>query len=93
MKRYKISCLFNKVETALNHPNHQARQRDGNRKAIVIIFGLLLTWSLLIALGAMLRTEPFDFRKPLIVIGTMGVFLGIWLTAPLFRRLQTSRED
>lgn len=80
------------MDTALNHQNHKTRQSDGSRKAIAVIFGLLLAWGLLIALGATLRDEPFDVRKPLIVISTMGAFLGVWLTALLYRRLQTSQE-
>ena len=76
----------------LNHPNH-TRQREGNRKALGAIVGLLLAWSFLIALGVMLRDEPFDFRKPLIVIGTMGAFLGIWLAAIFVRGSQLKQKD
>ena len=77
----------------MNLPTPKARQSDGNRKAIGIIVGLLLAWSLLIGLGAMLRNEPFDVRKPLIVIGTMAAFLGVWLSALVVRRLQTGGQD
>ena len=76
----------------MNHQNH-TQQRDGNRKALGAIVGLLLAWSFLIALGAMLRDEPFDFRKPLIVVGTMGAFLGIWLGAIVIRGSQLKKND
>jgi hypothetical protein len=81
------------LETPLNNTNQPTGNRAGNRKTIGIIFCLLLAWSLLIGLGAMLRSEPFDFRKPLIVLGTMGAFLGVWLTAMLLNRRQSISRD
>jgi uncharacterized membrane protein len=56
-----------------------------NRKVIWTIIGLLVVWSAIIALGAIVRADEFDVRKPLIVLGTMGAFLGVWLIALLFR--------
>ena len=56
-----------------------------NRKVIWTIIGLLVVWSAVIALGAIVRADEFDVRKPLIVLGTMGAFLGVWLIALLFR--------
>ncbi len=57
-----------------------------NRKVIWTIIGLLVAWSALIALGAIVRADHFDIRKPLIVLGTMGAFLGVWLIALLLRK-------
>ena len=57
-----------------------------NIKPIVIIFGLLIFWALLIALGAVIQADTLDLRKPLIVIGTMAAFLAVWLIALATRR-------
>ncbi len=51
-----------------------------------ILFGLLILWSLLLSAGSLLFAASVDWRKPLIVLGTMGFFLGTWWLAIQSRR-------
>lgn len=62
-----------------------------------ILFGVLIIWTLLIAFGSFqtpgfgtdsndpkvvaVKTNPRDFRRPLIVGGTMAAFLSVWAIA------------
>ncbi len=51
-----------------------------------VLFGLLILWSLLLSAGSLLFANSVDWRKPLIVLGTMGFFLGTWWLAIQSRR-------
>ena len=46
----------------------------------ILITGLIL-WGLLLAFGTLFNTDKFDIRKPLIVVGVIGTFALIWITA------------
>lgn len=57
-----------------------------DKTPVRILFGLLILWSLLLSAGSLLFADSVDWRKPLIVLGTMGFFLGTWWLAIQSRR-------
>ncbi len=57
-----------------------------HKTPVRILFGLLILWSLLLSAGSLLFADSVDWRKPLIVLGTMGFFLGTWWLAIQSRR-------
>ena len=56
------------------------------KNSVRILFGLLILWSLMLALGSLLFADSVDWRKPIVVMGTMGLFLGTWWQALQSRR-------
>lgn len=66
--------------------------RDRSVLMILGIMGALLVWGTLHALGAYLYNHDYDVRKPLIVYGFMGAFLGLWGAAMWLRSRRLRRE-
>lgn len=64
-------------------PTNQPVSRSKGRgsQGIKIVFFVLIIWASVIALGSFQTQASTDVRRPLIVIATMGVFLGVWATA------------
>jgi hypothetical protein len=58
-----------------------SNQSPTKSKGILILFGVLTIWALIIAFGTLQTQASTDFRRPLIVLATMGVFLGVWAVA------------
>lgn len=56
---------------------------------IKLLFACLIVWTILIAAGSFWSKTATDYRRPLIVVGTMGLFLGVWAMALMLRK---SRE-
>ncbi|MEX2316922.1 MAG: hypothetical protein WD669_07210, partial [Pirellulales bacterium] len=56
---------------------------------LAVLIGALVVWTSLLALGAFLQlgaAQPrHDIRKPLIILGALGLFLAVWGIA-LWRR-------
>jgi hypothetical protein len=53
---------------------------------LLILFAVLIAWTLLIAFGSFQTQASTDFRRPLIVVICMSVFLGSWGLALWARR-------
>jgi hypothetical protein len=51
--------------------------RDASRRLVLGLFVALALWGMYLAVGAYLYKH--DVRRPLIVLGCMMAFLGIWL--------------
>ena len=62
-----------------------AEPRKSNR-GLKILFGVLIFWTVLIAIGTFQTQASTDIRRPLIVVATMGLFLGVWAIALLMRK-------
>ena len=60
-------------------------------RGVAILFAVLIAWCLLIAIGSFQTQASTDYRRPLIVILTMGSFLGIWAVALALRGKQPRR--
>lgn len=50
----------------------------------------LIIWTTVLAAGSFLYGYREDFRKPLIVIGTMSLFLFVWLALLWFKSRRAS---
>ncbi len=50
---------------------------DASRRLIVWLFVALAAWGVYLGVGAYLYKQ--DVRRPLIVIGCVAAFLGVWL--------------
>jgi flagellar basal body-associated protein FliL len=74
------------LEIELNKDDRRKDVRQGSKRVLVVLISVLIIWALVIAAGSLWMSDKLDFRKPLIVIGTMGTFLGIWLVAFAFRK-------
>ncbi|MEM9941005.1 MAG: hypothetical protein AAF939_05410 [Planctomycetota bacterium] len=90
-------------------PGKQATQNDRGEESfgkptnpgrwMVVLFSVLIGWALLIAFGSLWRPEGAevggrtDFRKPLFVIGTMALFLTVWLFALKSRNRNRNDSD
>jgi len=59
----------------------QARSRG-----LKILFSVLILWTILIAVGSFWSQSATDIRRPIIVVGTMGLFLGVWAIALMSRK-------
>lgn len=55
-------------------------EKPSGNLLFILITGLIL-WGLLLAVGTIFNTNKFDIRKPLIVVGVIGTFALIWITA------------
>ena len=55
---------------------------------IKILFIVLIVWAIVIAVGTFQTQASTDFRRPLIVVAIMGVFLGGWGIALWAKRQQ-----
>ena len=57
-------------------------KRSGTpKKTTLVLIALLFLWAVLLAIGANVNGGVRDFRKPLIVLGTIGAFATLWLIA------------
>lgn len=61
-----------------------------NRRLLMwLVFGGLVAWGALLGLGAYLGLDPetpdLDYRRALVVAGTIGGFILFWLAALLWR--------
>ena len=63
-----------KLKAKMDTPN-------SSKKPTLIVIAVLLLWAVLLAIGATVKSDTLDFRKPLVVLGTIGTFAGIWLFA------------
>ena len=52
-----------------------------SKKTTLVLIALLFLWAVLLAIGATVNGGVRDFRKPLIVLGTIGAFATLWLIA------------
>ena len=90
------------IDPDANEDRHNEAQRDNarldtERKVIIpyIVIGLIV-WGTLLALGAYVFRGQYDYRKPLIVMACVGVFVGFWgilLWANRGRLWSYSRRD
>jgi uncharacterized membrane protein len=62
-------------------------------QGVKIVLGVLLVWTLIIAFASFWTHDSTDFRKPLIVVGTMGAFLATWGFALSRSRKTTEKLD
>ena len=61
-------------------------------RGVLILFLVLIAWCVLIAIGLFQTQASTDIRRPLIMVLTMGAFLGIWALALLGRRARQLRN-
>ena len=61
-------------------------------KGVATLFAVLIAWCLLIAIGSFQTQASTDYRRPLIVILTMGSFLGIWAVALALRSKRVAKK-
>lgn len=59
---------------------------------VVLIVGSLLTWAVVLAIGAFAFGYRSDLRKPLVIVGVMLCFLAGWLTLLIMRQRRLSAE-
>lgn len=52
-----------------------------SKKPTLILIALLFFWAVLLAIGTSVNSKSFDLRKPLVVLGTIGLFAAVWLIA------------
>lgn len=65
----------------MSDSNKPTKLRQKNSIGLLILFACLLVWTLLIAVGTFQTQASTDFRRPLIVIASMSIFLGGWWIA------------
>lgn len=53
------------------------RQPFSNRAILALIMGGLLVWGIYVAVGSYLYN--FDVRRAVVVLASVGMFLGFWL--------------
>lgn len=59
----------------------QSSMEQQRGRGVTILFGGLIVWTAVIAVGTFWTDTSTDFRRSLIVVGTMGTFLGVWAIA------------
>ena len=57
-----------------------------SRWFIATIFTGLLVWAGVLAWGVVRNQIALDVRKPLVIIGVVVLFLGVWAVLLLFRK-------
>lgn len=62
-------------------------------QGVSILFLALIAWCVLIALGLFQTQASTDVRRPLIMVLTMGTFLGIWALALHSKRARQLRNQ
>jgi len=67
-------------------------KRGSSSKGVATLFAVLIAWCLLIAIGSFQTQASTDYRRPLIVILTMGSFLGIWAVALALRSKRVTKK-
>ncbi|MDE0936652.1 MAG: hypothetical protein OSA89_12105 [Mariniblastus sp.] len=72
----------------MSEPKKTLSSNTASSRAIVYVFAGLILWTLIIAFGAFQTQASTDYRRPLIVIGVMGFFLGVWWFALRLKRLK-----
>jgi hypothetical protein len=72
----------------MSEPKKTLSSNPASSRAIVYVFAGLILWTLIIAFGAFQTQASTDYRRPLIVIGVMGFFLGVWWFALRLKRLK-----
>ena len=72
----------------MSEPEKPPAPRSKSSQAIVYVFAGLILWASVIAFGAFQTQASTDYRRPLIVIGVMGLFLGVWWLALRARRMK-----
>ncbi|MGY8748596.1 MAG: hypothetical protein ACKVHR_11140 [Pirellulales bacterium] len=72
----------------MSEPKKPLSPNTAPSRAIVYVFAGLILWALIIAFGAFQTQASTDYRRPLIVIGVMGFFLGVWWFALRLKRLK-----
>ena len=63
---------------------------------LTVLISALIIWTVLLAIGAYLEwgaDQPrHDIRKPLMMLGSLGLFLAIWATALWLRSRRLGRK-
>lgn len=59
---------------------------------VAILFAVLIAWCVVIAIGSFQTQASTDYRRPLIVMLTMGSFLGIWAVALVLRGKRGAKQ-
>jgi len=77
----------------MSEPEKLTNPQPKSSRAIVYVFATLILWGLIIALGAFQTQASTDYRRPLIVIGVMGLFLGVWWFALRSKRMRDQLND
>ncbi|MGI9496633.1 MAG: hypothetical protein ACR2NK_11305 [Mariniblastus sp.] len=72
----------------MSEPEKRTNPQSKSSRAIIYVFVGLILWALIIAFGAFQTQASTDYRRPLIVIGVMGFFLGVWWLALRSKRLK-----
>jgi hypothetical protein len=83
----------------MQKPNPRATSMTPTRPTawlpLALLAGALIIWAGLFAAGAYLElgadAPHHDLRKPLIIMGVMATFLGLWGIALLLRRRRLNR--
>jgi hypothetical protein len=72
----------------MSEPEKLTNPQSKSSKAILYVFAGLILWGAIIAFGAFQTQASTDYRRPLIVIGVMGFFLGVWWFALRSKRMK-----
>ena len=62
-------------------------------RGVLILFAVLIAWCVLIAIGLFQTQASTDIRRPLIMVLTMGTFLGVWALALRSKRARELRNQ
>ena len=69
----------------------ESQRSDGNRgtppyRSIIVIGSVLMAWACFLAVGAIWASD--NYLKAIVIVGSMGCFLSVWVTALWLKKKQ-----
>ena len=74
-----------------DNSDHEVPQKQPSAAFTFGLFALLVVWVISIAIGTVLFGTVLDWRKPLLVVLPMGLFLTLWAVLLLRKHSQAAK--
>lgn len=79
------------TQRSTDNSDHEVPRKQPSAALTFGLFALLAVWVISIASGTVLFGTVLDWRKPLLVVLPMGLFLTLWAVLLLRKHSQTAK--